>query len=248
MVSRPLESPRLAFVPFFFQICQSPVLLSNSRILGGCCSDVREIGDVDEGVVEGGEDTGNAKDELACWDMVSASASSCDSCVAILAVLTLADLGTEGDVLLRSADGGFLGGHGDGIWTTGVVFSRSLESSTKRRSLKARDAARCGPAELKVRCRLAKTRACLPLSFPPAPGARMESEHRRFSFETLFKAADFRFFSPTCSSHSSSHSDSAPRHALLCILVTAGCLLCMLSVQLKICHHGRRSCGHHRNG
>ena len=39
---------------------------SNSRILGGCCSDVREIGDVDEGVVEGGEDTGNAKDELAC--------------------------------------------------------------------------------------------------------------------------------------------------------------------------------------
>ena len=29
-------------------------------------SDVREIGDVDEGVVERGEDTGNAKDELAC--------------------------------------------------------------------------------------------------------------------------------------------------------------------------------------
>jgi hypothetical protein len=27
---------------------------------------VREIGDVDEGIVEGGEDTGNAKDELAC--------------------------------------------------------------------------------------------------------------------------------------------------------------------------------------
>jgi len=51
---------------FLYQICQSPVLLSNSRILGGCCSDVRKIGDVDEGVVEGGEDTGNAKDELAC--------------------------------------------------------------------------------------------------------------------------------------------------------------------------------------
>lgn len=119
---------------------------------------------MDEGVVEGGEDTGNAKDELACWDMVSANGSWCDSCVAILAVLTLADLGTEGDVLLRSADGGFLGGHGDGIWTTGVVFSRSLESSTKRRSLKARDAARCGPAELKVRRRLAKTRPCLRLS------------------------------------------------------------------------------------
>lgn len=28
-------------------------------------SDVRKIGDVDEGVVEGGEDTGDAEDELA---------------------------------------------------------------------------------------------------------------------------------------------------------------------------------------
>lgn len=28
------------------------------------CLDEPEIGDVDEGVVEGGEDTGNAKDEL----------------------------------------------------------------------------------------------------------------------------------------------------------------------------------------
>lgn len=28
--------------------------------------DIREIGDMDEGVVEGGEDTGYAEDELAC--------------------------------------------------------------------------------------------------------------------------------------------------------------------------------------
>lgn len=27
---------------------------------------IRKIGDVNEGIVEGGEDTGNAKDELAC--------------------------------------------------------------------------------------------------------------------------------------------------------------------------------------
>lgn len=30
-----------------------------------------QIGDVDEGVVEGGEDTGNAEDELACSIVVS---------------------------------------------------------------------------------------------------------------------------------------------------------------------------------
>ena len=33
-------------------------------------SNVREIGDMDEGVVEGGEDTCDAEDELAC-DIVS---------------------------------------------------------------------------------------------------------------------------------------------------------------------------------
>lgn len=31
-------------------------------------ADEPEIGDVDEGVVEGGEDTGNAEDELTCED------------------------------------------------------------------------------------------------------------------------------------------------------------------------------------
>jgi len=31
-----------------------------------CCSDVREIGDVNEGVVERGKDACNTEDELAC--------------------------------------------------------------------------------------------------------------------------------------------------------------------------------------
>ena len=50
-----------------FLKCQNArIFFQIRRPLDGCCSDVREIGDVDEGVVEGGEDTGNAKDELAC--------------------------------------------------------------------------------------------------------------------------------------------------------------------------------------
>ena len=40
------------------------------RIVVACAlegvSDVREIGDVDEGIVEGGEDACDAEDELAC--------------------------------------------------------------------------------------------------------------------------------------------------------------------------------------
>ena len=51
------------------------------------CLDEPEIGDVDEGVVEGGEDASDAEDEL-----------------------TLTDIGSEGDVLLGST-GGFLGRH-----------------------------------------------------------------------------------------------------------------------------------------
>jgi hypothetical protein len=110
--------------------------------------------------------------------MLSANGSWCNSCarrgVAIRAFLTLADLGTEGDVLLRSADGGFLGGHGDGIWTTGVVFSRSLESSAKRRSRKALAMPRAaGRQNWKVRCRRPPrlVLALLPLLFHPAPAA-----------------------------------------------------------------------------
>ena len=50
-----------------FLKCQNArIFFQIRRPLDGCCSDVREIGDVDEGVVEGSEDAGNAEDELAC--------------------------------------------------------------------------------------------------------------------------------------------------------------------------------------
>jgi hypothetical protein len=39
-------------------------------------SDVRKIGDVDKGIVEGGKDASDAKDEFACSIAVSACASS----------------------------------------------------------------------------------------------------------------------------------------------------------------------------
>ena len=41
------------------------------------CLDVREIGDMDEGVVEGGEDTCNSEDELACG-------SQCQYCLFVM--------------------------------------------------------------------------------------------------------------------------------------------------------------------
>ena len=62
MVSRPLESPRLAYVHstrYIMRNCAS-ALSSSSDVY------IRKIGNVDEGIVEGSEDTGNAKDELAC--------------------------------------------------------------------------------------------------------------------------------------------------------------------------------------
>ena len=65
MVSRPLESPRLAFEPFHTAFC---MCFCSSF---GCVSDVREIGDMDEGIVEGGEDACDAEDELAFADLRS---------------------------------------------------------------------------------------------------------------------------------------------------------------------------------
>jgi hypothetical protein len=62
-----------------FLICQIPQFLSSSRFQGGG-SDVRKIGDVDEGVVEGGEDTGNAEDELAWKDVLLVHVPGCDFC------------------------------------------------------------------------------------------------------------------------------------------------------------------------
>lgn len=103
---------------------------------------------MDEGVVEGGEDTGNAEDELAWRDMLLARGPGfCNFCigcrlsgsrvVAELACsgrLTLADLGAQGDVLLGSADSSFLRGHFDGICWGGGIEIAEVVLSSKRRS------------------------------------------------------------------------------------------------------------------
>ena len=72
-----------------------PRLIFPIPILGMCvcvCLDEPEIGDVDEGIVEGGKDTSDAENEF-----------------------TLADVGAEGDVLLGST-GGFLRRHVGVFW------------------------------------------------------------------------------------------------------------------------------------
>jgi len=76
--------------------------------------DVREIGDVDEGVVEGGEDAGHAEDEFACVRYLGQYIAS--GCLLPWLVCgsggqTFSDLGTEGDVLLRCALDLLLGCH-----------------------------------------------------------------------------------------------------------------------------------------
>lgn len=61
---------------------------------------------MDEGIVEGGEDTGDTEDELACAETVSLFRCLFDSTWAH----TIADGGAQGDVLLGST-GDLLGGH-----------------------------------------------------------------------------------------------------------------------------------------
>lgn len=79
---------------------------------GVCWPYLPQIGDVDEGVVERREDTGNAEDELACNGLGQRSVllrvRGLEERGA--AILTLTDLRSEGDVLLRGA-GGLLGRH-----------------------------------------------------------------------------------------------------------------------------------------
>lgn len=72
--------------------------------------DEPEIGDVDEGVVEGGEDTGNAEDELACAKQKSVTLPFRLQNVEFGVAHTIADGGAQGDVLLGSTDD-LLGGH-----------------------------------------------------------------------------------------------------------------------------------------
>ena len=60
---------------------------------------LRKIGDVDEGIVEGGEDTGNAKDELAC-DTMSVTESRAGAYPHGNRSLTLTGLRSQLDILL----------------------------------------------------------------------------------------------------------------------------------------------------
>lgn len=69
----------------------------------------RQIGDVDEGVIERGKDTGNTEDEF-----------------------TLADLGSELDVLLRSAGNLLLGRHFGGNYDLGVTGGFVMLSATAK--------------------------------------------------------------------------------------------------------------------
>lgn len=81
----------------------------------------------------------------------------------------------------------------------GVVGEKKKSQGSQCRALRAGELESAPPRLALAVCSL------LPLPL------RMESEHCRFSFETLFKAADFRFFSPICSSQ---HSSSlTPRHS-----------------------------------
>ena len=108
MVSRPLESPVSASETKALLFAWGPYG-REVRLGFFSCRYVREIGDVDEGVVEGGEDTSDAKDELTWRAGISHSRLSQPD-RGDRGILTLADLGAQGDVLL----GGLrrlLGGH-----------------------------------------------------------------------------------------------------------------------------------------
>lgn len=73
--------------------------------------DVRNVSDVDEGVVEGGEDACDAEDKLACCGVWSIR--WCTSRIKRQAgmVQTFSDLRSKGDVLLRAALDLLLGCH-----------------------------------------------------------------------------------------------------------------------------------------
>jgi hypothetical protein len=115
---------------------------------------------VDEGVVEGGEDTGNAEDELAWRDMLLARGPGfCNFCIecrlsgsrvvaelACSGCLTLADLGAQGDVLLGSADSSFLRGHFDDMcWGGGIEIAEVVLSAKRRSRQPTLRMAGCGP-------------------------------------------------------------------------------------------------------
>jgi hypothetical protein len=159
------------------------------RPLDGCCSDVREIGDVDEGVVEGGEDTGNAEDELAWRDILLVRVPGCsNSCAAcryrgdrvsqswrIRGVLPSRTWGPREMFSWGARTAAFLGAILS-VFAGVVVFEIAEVVRPRKEEVASQTLRRPGggPAELEsaLRCRKrAKTRACLPLlscsSSPP---------------------------------------------------------------------------------
>ena len=74
-------------------------------------SDVREIGDVNECVIERGEDTSHAKDELACEGIVSGVLDVRPVQGRRPLKPTFSNLGPQRDVLLRAALDLLLGCH-----------------------------------------------------------------------------------------------------------------------------------------
>jgi len=95
-----------------------------------------EIGDVDERIVERGEDAGDAEDEFTWRRSAYQSLASSPCKKRSGRQLTFADLGAQGDVLLGGA-GGLLWGHLDVIVSCLVEFFLKV----KRPKLKI---ARCG--------------------------------------------------------------------------------------------------------
>ena len=92
-----------------------------------------QIGDVNEGVVEGSENAGNAEDELAlscCQYALLVGGGEC------LNPTNLADLGSKLDVLLRTALDLLLGRHVGCVWvldgTDGFVMLSAIAKSNFR--------------------------------------------------------------------------------------------------------------------
>lgn len=88
-----------------------------------------QVGDVNEGVVEGGEDAGNAENELAC-SMRTLVRNHDRNVEKQLVRHTVTGQGAEGDVLLGS--GSLLGGShcdcGDGVVVDGIWRRRKVRS------------------------------------------------------------------------------------------------------------------------
>jgi hypothetical protein len=87
----------------------------------------RKIGNVNEGIVEGGEDAGNTENELACSSLVLFPTPNFRNFQH-----TVTGEGAEGDVLLSGGGSLLAGGHCDGWWLVDGI--RNKEKKIKIRS------------------------------------------------------------------------------------------------------------------